>query len=85
MEVPRKNDKVPFVAVNLDGNLQVTVFEDGRDAREMYNSIRDEYTSSPSFEESDDGRQFSVDESEGPSVMVGKANYVKKNTKWRIK
>lgn len=81
----KRNNKLPFVAVVLDGDLQVTIFEDKKDAKEMYNSIKEEYSSLPSFDESEDGTQFSVDESDGPSVKVGNASYVKKNTKWRIK
>lgn len=83
--MPKNANKLPFVAVVLDGDLQVTVFEDKKDAKKMYNSIKEEYASLPSFDESDDGTQFSVDESEGPSVKVGDASYVKKSTKWRIK
>lgn len=83
--MPKNVNKLPFVAVVLDGDLQVTVFESKKDAKEMYKYIREEYASSPSFDESEDGTQFSVDEDEGPSVKLGSASYVKKNTKWRIK
>lgn len=83
----RRSDdgSMPFVAVNLDGNIQITVFDDDKDARDMYESIRKEYDSSPSFEENEEGTEFSVDEAVGPCVKIGRANHVKRNMKWRIK
>ena len=81
----RGTSVLPYVAVNLDGDLQVTVFENEKDAREMYEALKSEYASSSSFEENEDKTEFTVDDEVGPCVKVGKANYVGNNTKWRIK
>jgi hypothetical protein len=76
---------MPFVLVNLDGCIQVTVFDDVSDAKGMYESIRSEYDSCPTFEESEDGTEFSVEEAVGPCVKIGMAKHGKKDMKWWIR
>ena len=69
---------VPYVAVSLDGALNVDVFQKRSEARKVYNSIKTEYTSSSGFEEI--GTCFSV--GDDVSVSLGNARVV--GDDWKV-
>lgn len=73
---------LPYVIVCMDGDLQVTLFEDTKQAYDTYEEIKNRFKGSPTFEEQERDepgkKSFSVDEDEGPSVMVGYAALVRR-------
>ena len=79
----RKARHMPYIAVSLNGNLEVTAFRTTRKAKRLYAAIRDRYKDCGSFEEN--GTCFSLDESEGPMVAFGIARIVDDDMRWRIK
>ena len=78
----QRRTSMPFIAVNMDGNLTVDVFHDRRTAKKVYDKIKEQYSDSSTFEEGDWG--FSVDQEDGPSVALGTAKIVDKHSVWEV-
>lgn len=77
---------IPFVAVVLDYDLNVVSFEDPADAEAMYETIRAKHINGKTFQEkkSDDQVGFTMDGSEGPSVILGTAPLMRRGTPWKL-
>jgi len=77
-DVMKKRDKIPYVAVLWEcGDLNVTCFEDAKQAEESYKEIKEYHKNDLDMYETyyPEGKSFSTDEisaAVGAAVMVGK-------------
>lgn len=82
--IPAKGNPVPFLAVCVDGNLSVHLFEDRDTAKKTYDEIKAKYVKDPSFIENilDNGKKllFQTTDHEGPSVMLAETKIITKST-----
>ena len=83
-----KPRKVAFVAVCLNYELKIHVFEDYATAKKAYDKIKEKYESYPSFFEkklTKKNLQFQVDDNCGPSVMINETSVIPKGVVLKIK